>query len=111
MTGMELISRKEALDALRLVTKTNSISYVPQYARLALKNIPAIDAVPVVRCKHCKHGKCTGIEYLCDKHSGHVNILGEDRQYQEYHDGDWYCADGERRQKHEQGKMQLAQPR
>lgn len=97
MAETELISRKEALDALALVIKTNSIAYVPQYARRALKNIPAVDAVPVVRCRNCRYGECTGIEWRCDKHSGHVNVLGEDKHYQEHHDGDWYCADGERR--------------
>lgn len=44
----ELILRKDALDALLSVVKTNSIQYVPLYARRALKNIPAADAVLVV---------------------------------------------------------------
>ena len=44
----ELIRRKDALDALALVVKTNSAPYVPQYARQALKNIPAVEASPIV---------------------------------------------------------------
>lgn len=38
-----------------------------------IKAVPAVDAVPVVRCKDCKHydkrynhGVCTAIEYIMD---------------------------------------------
>jgi len=55
----DLISRKEALDALTLVVKTNTAPYVAQYARRALKNLSAIDAVPVVRCKDCQNSNVT----------------------------------------------------
>ena len=49
---------------------------------------PTIDAVPVVRCKDCKQYKTiftwNGNEYkACE-----LNPHG---------DGDWYCADGERK--------------
>lgn len=89
MADTELISRKEALDALRLVVKTNPLAYVPQYARLALKNIPAIDAVPVVRCKDCQH--CTlladGAGFYCA--AWHTDF------YTPHYDADtYYCADG-----------------
>jgi len=59
--------------------------------------MPEADAAPVVRCKECRHGESAGTEWICDKHSGHINILGEDRHYKEWHDGNWFCADGERR--------------
>lgn len=51
----------------------------------------------IIRCKDCKYGLYTGTEYLCDRHSGHVNRFGEDQYYKEWHNGNWYCADGERR--------------
>lgn len=51
----------------------------------------------IIRCKDCKYGLYTGTEYLCDRHSGHVNRFGEDQYYKEWHDGNWFCADGERR--------------
>ena len=46
---------------------------------------PTVDAVPVVRCKDCKHGRlyrpnCVDCEF---------NELAKD--------ADWFCADGERR--------------
>lgn len=52
---------------------------------------------PIIRCKDCKYGLYTGTEYLCDRHSGHANIFGEDQYYKEWHNGNWFCADGERR--------------
>lgn len=53
----------------------------------------------IVRCRNCEYGEDTGIEWRCNKHSHsrNDNALGEDRHYIEYHHGDWFCADGERR--------------
>ena len=51
----------------------------------------------IVHCKDCRYGLYTGTEYHCDKHSGHENRLGEDQYYKEWHNGNWFCADGERR--------------
>ena len=63
-----------------------------------LANAPTVDAVPVVRCRDCRHKKldgpstCKGIvnEFYCDaklewryQYEGEPDIL------------DWYCADGE----------------
>ena len=89
----DLISRKEALDALTLVVKTNTAPYVAQYARRALKNLSAIDAVPVVRCKDCQ--KCTVWE------DGHSFTCNEDEMeyYAPHYDAaTYYCADGKRRE-------------
>lgn len=49
---------------------------------------PTIDAVPVVRCKDCKH-RFNGCCY--NKESNRVNFT-------EHVPDDWYCADGERRE-------------
>ena len=55
----DLIRREDALNALNLVDapflpmNTNEhIAYV-----YALKNLPSVDAVEVLRCKDCKHWK------------------------------------------------------
>lgn len=45
-----------------------------------IQSAPTIDAVPVVRCKDCKHSF-----YDC----GHAN---------KYHDAYFFCADGERKE-------------
>ena len=44
----DLISRKAALDALEW-------KWAGKSAIDAIKNLPSADAVPVVRCKDCKH--------------------------------------------------------
>lgn len=46
-----------------------------------------IDAEPVVRCKDCKY--CDPEDKKCD--------CGHDILWQLPRDGNWYCADGERR--------------
>lgn len=32
-----------------------------------IKNAPTIDAVPVIRCKDCKHWQCDDYESYCDE--------------------------------------------
>ena len=52
-------------------------------AKLTLDNTPTVDAVPVVRCKDCKHYKDGRCFFTM-------------RRYGLY--DDWFCADGERRE-------------
>lgn len=62
---------------------------------LRVKNAPTIDAVPVVRCKDCKHWKT------------HSQVCSNDDLYLGIHDcgcypdfstnPDWFCAYGERK--------------
>ena len=58
----------------------------------SVKNAPTVDAVPVVRCKDCKHAHLT---YDGDCKYCQLDI---DRDFTEetYRNGDWFCADGER---------------
>ena len=49
-------------------------------------DFPTVDAVPVVRCKDCKHRDPE--DKKCD--SGHFI------QWQLPRDDDWFCADGEK---------------
>ena len=85
----ELIRRKDALNALNLVNapflpmNTNEhIAYV-----YALKNLPSVDAVEVLRCKDCKYfdGEC------CDRYADET--LG----YLHSTQPNFFCAVGERR--------------
>ena len=54
-----------------------------------MEQTPTIDAVPVVRCKDCKHGELDEAErddyYLCHYHGC------------DWNDGDHFCSYGERR--------------
>ena len=65
-----------------------------------IQRVPTADAVPVVRCRDCKwwdkkdespYGYC----HAC-KH-GHWSEHWEISIYRTYK-GDWYCADGERKE-------------
>ena len=56
--------------------------------RCKIKDIPVVDAVPVVRCKDCKHW-CKEKD---DSDYGHC------KRYDHYARADCYCSDGERRE-------------
>ena len=67
-------------DSKELVT-----SSVVRNAMIGLvERAKTVDAVPVVRCKNCKH-RFEEIDY-CPMIDLHIK------------DDDWYCADGERRE-------------
>ena len=57
---------------------------------------PTIDAVPVIRCKECKHGSIYMTEDVCGKTLIECNHpeLGD---YIAIHAWDWSCADRERK--------------
>lgn len=57
---------------------------------------PTVDAVPVVRCKDCKHGSLYCTEDVCGETLIECNRpdLGD---VIEIHGWKWFCADGERK--------------
>lgn len=95
----DYISREDAFNAvLKLIPKVDDDGYcwiIRGDAAMAIDSIPAADVRPVVTCGKCKYGKCTGVSWFCDKHSGHADKFGEDASYHEYHSKYWFCADGE----------------
>lgn len=52
----------------------------------AIKNIPTVKVVPVIRCEYCEYGKLV-IENLYSCKDGMM-----------YHHGSFYCAEGKRRE-------------
>ena len=50
---------------------------------VVIKGLPAVDAVPIVRCRDCKF--YYGVNEECGCNGG-------------YHSEDWYCADSKRRE-------------
>ena len=65
---------------------------VPEWARTLirtwLESAPTVDAVPVVRCKDCKHYK-DGFCYNPNTYDDEKTCGNTTK--------DWFCADGERR--------------
>lgn len=98
MSEKEYIERKVAIDRLfEAIPYHFALQTGLERAINYLREIPAADVRPVVTCGKCKYGKYTGIEWFCDKHSGHADKFGEDASYHEYHSKHWFCADGEER--------------
>lgn len=91
----DLISRRLAIDAVE--------NCEPGEELFMIKSLPSIDAVPVVRCKDCKHrperleeGKGEGFnlefpDYKCP-------CQCDDGWYNWMPDDNWFCGDGERKE-------------
>ena len=84
MPDNDLISRAAAIEAA-LNWRVTPGGEVYNAIKIAIKSVidcvPAVDAVPVVRCKDCRY---------------YNGIKCERRDIGGYRLGHWYCADGER---------------
>lgn len=92
------------IDADALIGALHNYAFLEGDDRSICYNViqrqPTIDAVPVVRCKDCKHRpKGTGAnhdlefpDYVCPCQNP------EDYWYSWKPDDDWFCADGERKE-------------
>jgi len=99
----DLISRAAAIEAMQECwRRVNQFAKPFEANRImdcikAVKDLPAVDAAPVVRCKDCKFGK------LCIDADGHSLIQCNNPNYPTANvetwplELDWYCAGGERR--------------
>lgn len=83
------IEREAAIKAIESVPDGNwkSIRYAKE-----VKAIPAADVVPVVRCKDCKY---SAVDFENMRYCKLVT-------YYNHVPDDWFCADGERRERNEQ---------
>lgn len=66
-----------------------------------VEKLPAVDAVPVVRCQYCKHRIVNEhygergyikLKAYCKLDTGDIFSLGRCAE-----DDNWFCADGERK--------------
>lgn len=60
-----------------------------RHSKRIVRDMPTIDAVQVVRCKDCKH---------CYVDFGNVRFNVCELDHNEVQSGDWFCADGERKE-------------
>lgn len=71
---------------------------------IAVENAPTVDAVPVVRCKYCKHRPTKPDDYNPITTDGFALEFPDEKcpcqcgdgWYSKYPDDDWYCPIGER---------------
>ena len=88
----------DALDLDREVELADDWNTAHEIAN-CVKYAPTIDAVPVVRCKDCKHGEMRKNCYGDDM----VECSNPDSPVRDYaltalFLPDWFCADGERKE-------------
>ena len=89
----DLIDRKELRDALY------EADAVTMQGVKIINQFPAVNAVPVVRCEKCKHAVFDE-EYemwKCVEDAEYDEESGVWFGFCEYHNGDFFCADGERK--------------
>lgn len=64
-----------------------------------IAELPTVDAVEVIRCENCKHAVWDEENEMwkCVESAEYDEKLGEWFGFYEYHNGDFFCALGERR--------------
>ena len=100
----DLIERESAIEAFEYARRDVWADYGPEYgcefgfsedkAREILKDIPAVDAVPVVRCKDCKHFNLRSME--CENEAVSTDHEGGASYSLNFYLDD-FCSYGERR--------------
>lgn len=84
------------IDADALIERMKKDPLYPLVERYGVTGVieaaPTVDAVPVVRCKDCKHRRVHKSWVECELDSADPYDQGRTSW-----DDDWFCADGERR--------------
>ena len=89
----DYIERNKALNELCL--NHRDVIYIDKQEAVArIRAIPKEDVVKILRCKDCKYAHLTydGQVKYCDMWKD-----DDDYYIELYLDGDWFCADGERK--------------
>ena len=89
---MELIDRNAVREFIKSYSHSTDVVY---HMEKHLYEVPTIDAVPVVRCKDCKHWRRYGLDVSNRKEYGRCEWI-DSTTHTPYED--WFCADGERRE-------------
>ena len=96
-----LIDANRAMEIVRNQGIAHPNAYhLTNYATLILREAPTVDAVEVVRCEKCNHAVWDE-EYemwKCVESAEYDEESGVWFGFCEYHNGDFFCADGERKE-------------
>lgn len=102
----DYIRREDALFALRKAERGGSMTALTRTERAyaEIREMPAADVVPVVRCRDCEHAeryeRTDGTEgYYCE-HPQNTFTYGErwDRAFKPVKEANDFCSYGERRE-------------
>lgn len=82
---LELMNAAREMDNEEMYGQKSAAFSVFVEAKLTLDAMPTVDAVPVVRCKDCKHHEVfkNGVNGWCNGHGCPADVT-------------YFCADGER---------------
>ena len=95
-----LIDADRALEIVRNQGNLHPNAYhLTNYATLILREAPTVDAVEVVHCEKCKHALWDEENEMCKcvKSAEYDEESGEWFGFCEYHNGDFFCSDGEQK--------------
>lgn len=87
------------IDANALIEEANAEGAYGYVDAFQIANAPTVDAVEVVRCEKCKHAVWDEETKLwkCVESAEYDEESGVWFGFCEYHNGDFFCADGERK--------------
>ena len=94
-----MANEKRLIDANALIKEANADGAYGYVDAKQIVDAPTVDAVEVVRCEKCKHAVCDE-EYemwKCVEYADSDEELGEFFGFCQYHNGDFFCAYGERK--------------
>lgn len=92
MSKTELIDKRMLIDALNRVAMFHHETHIPMVEhdfRELINNMPTVNAVPVVRCKDCKH-----YSHDVDANEGEWDCC---RVYGMFVNPNDFCSEGERK--------------
>ena len=97
-TSMRLIDANALISYMDECSKESRFRVYYGYAKSFIDDAPTIDAVPVVRCRECKHRYTENCPmYFHDSywHEGYEEYVDDDTDHTE---DDYFCPKGERKE-------------
>lgn len=89
------MTKQEAIETIKTAIARVEWEYPMDYAVAFDMAIEALSQPEIIRCKDCEHATMTADGTMCKYCAMDTDDFGDQRDV--YHDADWFCADGERK--------------
>ena len=89
------MTKQEAIETIRMAIAQIEWEYPMNYVAAFDMAIEALSQPEIIRCKDCEHATMTSDGKMCKYCAMDTDDFGDQRDV--YHDAEWFCADGERR--------------